>query len=270
MTILEQCTIGKAGQEKCEDAVVVNDRFAAVIDGSTSKSHQRFNPDMSNGRLCMTLVRQLLNTMPADTPSERFRQDITANVRAVYLQAAADMEQLTNHPTERMAASAAIYSPARREVWLVGDCQCLVDEQFYDNPKPYEEPVAEMRAAYIRLQLMQGRPTSDFQKHDEGRDFVLPVLIDSCRYQNKTFSVIDGFSIPASKIRIIDVSQAREIVLATDGYPLLRPTLADSEHELAQLLAEDPLCIHRFKATKGLMQGNKSFDDRSYLRLLTQ
>ena len=169
-----------------------------------------------------------------------------------------------------MAASAAIYSPARREVWLVGDCQCLVDEQFYDNPKPYEEPVAEMRAAYIRLQLMQGRPTSDFQKHDEGRDFVLPVLIDSCRYQNKTFSVIDGFSIPASKIRIIDVSQAREIVLATDGYPLLRPTLADSEHELAQLLAEDPLCIHRFKATKGLMQGNKSFDDRSYLRLLTQ
>jgi glycerophosphoryl diester phosphodiesterase len=270
MTILEQCTIGKAGQEKCEDAVVVNDRFAAVIDGSTSKSHQRFNPDMSNGRLCMTLVRQLLNTMPADTPSERFCQDITANVRAVYLQAAADMEQLTNHPTERMAASAAIYSPARREVWLVGDCQCLVDEQFYDNPKPYEEPVAEMRAAYIRLQLMQGRPTSDFQKHDEGRDFVLPVLIDSCRYQNKTFSVIDGFSIPASKIRIIDVSQAREIVLATDGYPFLRSTLAESEHELAQLLAEDPLCIHRFKATKGLMQGNKSFDDRSYLRLLTQ
>ena len=270
MTILEQCTIGKAGQEKCEDAVVVNDRFAAVIDGSTSKSHQRFNPDMSNGRLCMTLVRQLLNTMPADTPSERFCQDITANVRAVYLQAAADMEQLTNHPTERMAARAAIYSPARREVWLVGDCQCLVDEQFYDNPKPYEEPVAEMRAAYIRLQLMQGRPTSDFQKHDEGRDFVLPVLIDSCRYQNKTFSVIDGFSIPASKIRIIDVSQAREIVLATDGYPFLRSTLAESEHELAQLLAEDPLCIHRFKATKGLMQGNKSFDDRSYLRLLTQ
>ena len=270
MTILEQCTIGKAGQEKCEDAVVVNDRFAAVIDGSTSKSHQRFNPDMSNGRLCMTLVRQMLNTMPADTPSERFCQDITANVRAVYLQAAADMEQLTNHPTERMAASAAIYSLARREVWLVGDCQCLVDEQFYDNPKPYEEPVAEMRAAYIRLQLMQGRPTSDFQKHDEGRDFVLPVLIDSCRYQNKTFSVIDGFSIPASKIRIIDVSQAREIVLATDGYPFLRSTLAESEHELAQLLAEDPLCIHRFKATKGLMQGNKSFDDRSYLRLLTQ
>ena len=148
MTILEQCTIGKAGQEKCEDAVVVNDRFAAVIDGSTSKSHQRFNPDMSNGRLCMTLVRQLLNTMPADTPSERFCQDITANVRAVYLQAAADMEQLTNHPTERMAASAAIYSPARREVWLVGDCQCLVDEQFYDNPKPYEEPVAEILGTY--------------------------------------------------------------------------------------------------------------------------
>ena len=270
MTIIEQCSIGKAGQDKCEDAVVANGRFAAVIDGSTSKSHQRFDPDMSNGRLCMTLVRQQLNNMPADTSCERFCHDITENVRAVYERAAADMELLTNHPTERMAASAAVYSPARREVWLVGDCQCLVDGQPYDNPKPYEEPVAEMRAAYIRLQLMQGRPVSDFQKHDEGRDFVLPVLIDSCRYQNKTFAVIDGFSIPTAKIRIIDVSKAREIVLATDGYPLLRPTLADSEHELAQLLAEDPLCIHRFKATKGLMQGNKSFDDRSYLRLLTQ
>ena len=94
----------------------------------------------------------------------------------------------------------------------------------------------------------------------------MPVLATSCRYQNATFSVIDGFPIPTDKVRVIDVSNATEIVLATDGYPFLHPTLSESEEALARLLSEDPLCISQFKATKGLMRGNQSFDDRTYIR----
>ena len=58
-----------------------------------------------------------------------------------------------------------------------------------------------------------------------------------------------------------------EIVLASDGYPRLMPTLRESEKELECLLAEDPLCIGDNIATKGLKVGQKSFDDRSYIRL---
>ena len=167
MTIIEQCSIGKAGQDKCEDAVVANGRFAAVIDGSTSKSHQRFDPDMSNGRLCMTLVRQQLNNMPADTSCERFCHDITENVRAVYERAAADMELLTNHPTERMAASAAVYSPARREVWLVGDCQCLVDGQPYDTGISTSAiPTSVNSAEEVADQFLQVQSSLVFEQDD--------------------------------------------------------------------------------------------------------
>lgn len=62
------------------------------------------------------------------------------------------------------------------------------------------------------------------------------------------------------------VSSPNEVVLASDGYPFLKPTLAESEAALLHLIAHDPQCIHDFIATKGLVAGNKSFDDRTYIR----
>lgn len=55
-------------------------------------------------------------------------------------------------------------------------------------------------------------------------------------------------------------------MLASDGYPKLMPTLNESEAELQRLLEEDPLCIYENIATKGLNEGQTSFDDRSYIR----
>ena len=66
------------------------------------------------------------------------------------------MDLLSRNPKERMAASVAIYNRERQEIWLVGDCQCMVDGQFFDNPKPYESLIADMRGAYIRMQLQKG------------------------------------------------------------------------------------------------------------------
>ena len=51
-----------------------------------------------------------------------------------------------------------------------------------------------------------------------------------------------------------------------DGYPFLKPTLAASEASLAEQIANDPQNIHSFIATKGIVEGNKSFDDRTYIR----
>ena len=64
------------------------------------------------------------------------------------------------------------------------------------------------------------------------------------------------------------VSASSEIVLASDGYPFLKPTLAESEAALANQIANDPQNISCFIATKGLVEGNKSFDDRTYIRFL--
>ena len=270
MNIIEQCTIGKERPELCEDGMVQTAHFMAVIDGSTNKSHKHYHPAMSNGRYCMTLVKDEIERMVVSTDCATFCRTVTQTIKTVYELTGADMELLRTTPTERMAASAAIYSKQRQEVWLVGDCQCLVDGVLYDNPKPYEADIAEMRSAYIRLQLKQGRCVEDFQTHDDGRDLILPVLVDSCRFQNRTFAVIDGFDIPLPHVRIIDVRGAHQLVLATDGYPELLPTLAASEEALARQLADDPLCIRRHKATKGMMRGRVSFDDRCYLRFTVE
>ena len=89
-----------------------------------------------------------------------------------------------------------------------------------------------------------------------------------------------------------------EIVLASDGYPLakaeqseqgvsslqdgvgafqdavgvrrhlryLPPTLSQAERVLAAALKEDPYCCHANVSTKGLQPGQRSFDDRAYVR----
>jgi len=87
------------------------------------------------------------------------------------------------------------------------------------------------------------------------------------RGQNINYSVIDGFPIPRQHVRVITLDfRPWELVLATDGYPFLCPTLQESEERLAWQKANDPLNIGQFKATKAFMQGNVSFDDRTYIR----
>ena len=150
---------------------------------------------------------------------------------------------------------------------MIGDCQCLIDGKLYTNRKPAEEILASKRSEYINKDLRKKRKLIDFQVIDKGREYILPALKASCNEQNISYAVIDGFEIPTDKVKILRAG--REVVLASDGYPLLASTLDESEKLLHEQLKNDPLCINSFKATKGLMKGNVSFDDRAYVRFLT-
>jgi glycerophosphoryl diester phosphodiesterase len=90
---------------------------------------------------------------------------------------------------------------------------------------------------------------------------------EAMKGQNIDYAVIDGFPIPQQHVRVIPLDfRPWEIVLASDGYPFLCPTLAESEERLAWQKTNDPLNIGTFKATKAFMQDNDSFDDRAYIR----
>lgn len=241
-----------------------------MIDGSTSKTPLRVNPAMTNGRYCMEIVRGHIAAMPADTSVEGFCHGVTERIRAVYADRGIDPKRLEAHPEERLTASAVVYSARFNQVWLVGDCQCLIDGTLHDNPKPQEDTLATRRAEFLSEAIAKGSLTVEdvINGTDPGRELIMPYLIESCRQQNRSFAVIDGFDIPMCHVKVVQVpDDAREIVLASDGYPLLRPTLRESEAALHALLAKDPLCISLFKATKGLRRGNSSFDDRSFIRL---
>ena len=68
------------------------------------------------------------------------------------------------------------------------------------------------------------------------------------------------------KVDIINVSGGDEIIFASDGYPVLLCSLEESEKKLKELIEKDPLMYQTVPMTKGMMNGNISFDDRSYLR----
>ena len=81
------------------------------------------------------------------------------------------------------------------------------------------------------------------------------------------FPVFDGFDIPTEWIKVFYVSNANEIILLSDGYPMLLNSLKESEQYLHSIMEKDPQCMRLYKTTKGIQKGNCSFDDRAYLRI---
>jgi len=248
---------------------VVTDNHVAVIDGSTSKALVQLRSDMRNGKYAMLLVREAIMEMDSDVSLAQFCQLVTAKIAEAYIRHGVGEGHLSTHPEDRLTASVCVFSLMRKEIWMIGDCQCLCNGILYENPKPHERPVAEHRSAIIRRMISSGTYTEEqLTVHDYARDQVVADIVESCHHQNKDFSVVDGFPIALDKTLRIDASDVREIVMSTDGYPFLKPTLAESEAALAHQLSEDPLCYKSYLATKGRMQGNVSFDDRAYVRFL--
>lgn len=289
MKIIESCIIGKKSQEACEDGMVVTDDFIAVIDGSTSKTPKHLNPDMKNGRYAMMLISEYIREeLKADASVDEFCQGVTAYIYNKVYEKLGVEERLKEHPEERLTVSAILYSRTKNEVWMVGDCQAIIAGKLYENGKPYEEKIARKRVELIE----QGLSPAEARKQIE------PLLIKAMLSgQNQTYTVIDGFPIYREGVKVVSVSDScsvqdsvpasdsvpcsdsvsasgtipsssSEIVLASDGYPFLKPTLAASEAALAEQIANDPQNIHSFIATKGIVEGNKSFDDRTYIRLV--
>ncbi len=289
MKIIESSIIGKKSPEACEDGMVVTDDFIAVIDGSTSKTPKHLNPDMKNGRYAMMLISEYIwEELKADASVDDFCQGVTAYIYNKVYEKLGVEERLKEHPEERLTASAILYSRTRNEVWMVGDCQAIIDGKLYENGKPYEQEIARKRVELIE----QGLSPAEARKQIE------PLLIKAMLSgQNQTYTVIDGFPIYREGVKVVSVSDScsvqdsvpasdsvpcsdsasasgtipsssSEIVLASDGYPFLKPTLAASEAALAEQIANDPQNIRSFIATKGIVEGNKSFDDRTYIRFV--
>ena len=289
MKIIESSIIGKKSPEACEDGMVITDDFIAVIDGSTSKTPKHLNPDMKNGRYAMMLISEYIREeLKADASVDDFCQGVTAYIYNKVYEKLGVEERLKEHPEERLTASAILYSRTRNEVWMVGDCQAIIDGKLYENGKPYEQAIARKRVELIE----QGLSPAEARKQIE------PLLIKAMLSgQNQTYTVIDGFPIYREGVKVVSVSDScsvqdtvpasdtvpcsdsvsasgtifvssSEIVLASDGYPFLKPTLAASEAALAEQIANDPQNIHSFIATKGIVEGNKSFDDRTYIRFV--
>ena len=284
MRIIERYCRGKRNDQSLnEDGMLVTDDFAAVVDGVTSKSVRHLCRP-SGGVVAKDLMLGVIGGMPADASMRQMQRAVDECFQARYRSHEAGIRVFADEPMERLQANAVVYSARRHEAWLFGDCQIMVNGVQTPTTKDVDVLLGDLHAfTVLALREMQdgtpdvpvsgsfGAPASDAAPKDPSRAMILPFLRLQSQFANKrrpfSYFVFDGFTDMTYPIRTVPVSPGDEVVLASDGYPLLRPTLDESERELQRLRSEDPDLIDRYRSTKGF-QGRATFDDLTYLRFI--
>lgn len=265
MKVIESHVCGKRPDPAlCEDGFCVTPHFAAVVDGSTSKVEGR-----SGGRMAMNIVCEALHTLPSDADKSQMLCHLTAAL------AAHNIPEARLHAELRLTCSAVIYSAMRRTVWMVGDCQWRAAGQTHTNGKWVDEVLTRARCEMAAHLLRTGHTIDELLTGDLSRRCIMDELRQQTNFQNDPnpknpfrYAVLDGFSVDESLVKeFVLPPSVDELVLASDGYPALSDTLLDTECKLLNTLVIDPFCISENAGTKGWMEGNRSFDDRCYLRL---
>jgi hypothetical protein len=149
----------------------------------------------------------------------------------------------------------------------------MIGDELFQEEMKIDALLSEIRSVYLQLEMKLGRTVQELCENDPSTDYIMPILIRQSLYANSNseygYGVLNGLPNDFSKMLIKDVPPESLVVLATDGYPNLMPTLELSEAELEKLRMTDPLCIHQFKSTRGWTNGKKALDDRAYIRFRT-
>ena len=230
----------------------------------------------------MELIRETVLGLSPGIDAAGAVREINRRIRTCYEERGI-LEDMRAKSEERFTAVLALYSDVRKEIWLVGDCQALLNGRLIHDEKEVDRIFCEMRALLIHAELARGKTEADLLAHDTSREYLMDLLRMQTKLQNTprksefSYYAIDGFEWEGlelegpeteAALRIIPVSEPHgEIVIASDGYPRLFSSLEETEAYLADLLREDPLCYKKYRSTKGCYAGNLSFDDRAYIRL---
>ncbi len=243
----------------CEDALYISDDFIAVIDGVTGKSGKTYG-SLTGGKAAAMAVEKALDKLPRDAESELCVEMLTKAVASVY----------NDNDYGDAAASVIVYSDYRKEVWSIGDCQCIINNELFLHEKEIDRINSEMRSLVIACEKEKGSTTEQLLKNDIGRKAIMPVLETQHTFANNqgkfSYGIINGSVVPNCHIVVHKVKIGDEIILSSDGYPYLKNTLDESEKLLKDELEKNPLCCEGYISTKGLVEGNISFDDRTYIR----
>uniref|UniRef100_A0A7S2UT86 PPM-type phosphatase domain-containing protein n=1 Tax=Attheya septentrionalis TaxID=420275 RepID=A0A7S2UT86_9STRA len=284
MEVLEEWMQSKSGvSEDSEDAYIVTPHYACVVDGATSCTGRKWTThNLTGGQWASRVLTNAIHTMlPNQTPAEIVTQ-LTQTLADAYKQEGV-LEFMKQHAEERATASLVLYVKASQEILMLGDCQAafiLNDGEIdkYQPTKYIDTVTSQARALYLESELLVSarNSISSLQKNDTGRDYIRTLLARQRLFQNNAdapllyrYWVLDGFPINLNEGMLVHSvpSNAKEVILATDGYPDIFKTLQETEAHWNTIINQDPLMTRQYPSTKGVQPGAESFDDRTYLRI---
>lgn len=262
MKVLEYFSEGKKEEQGlCEDGLFVSYHFIAVFDGVTSKSSRTFG-GKTGGRAAMEKAVEAMKKAPFDIEARQLFTNINNAVLSLY----------EGESTGEAAVCGIVYSKYKNEIWSLGDCQCRINSQYYAHEKEVDTILSKVRALTLEIARLEGSTDEELLKNDVGREFILPLLKKQHLFANSDsrfgYTVLNGTPFDSKRIEIHPVSEGDTVILASDGYPYLYGSLEMCEKELERTIKENPLCDNGYVSTKGIAPGNKSFDDRTFIKFI--
>ena len=270
MFTIEQFLQGKYNDPLvCEDRIVVSENLVAVIDGASAKGTRLWN-NTKSGKFASNVLGDYIESNSDQLISCSVQECFSRLTEVLHSRieelAGNDRLDIRDYPR----ASVIIYNDAVKEVWSYGDCQCMIGGKLYSFKKDVDRLNNALRSFTLELAILQGATLAELQENDVGREVIRHNLETQFYFENKQmafgYPVLNGLNYNPNMAIVYPVLSGEVVILASDGYPRLMPTLAESEKQLGSLLNKDPLCFRENPGTKGLMPGMKSFDDRAYWR----
>lgn len=267
-SIIEKFSCSKTGLESAnEDGIYIGNNIVAVIDGATSKDGYTLN-GKKGGQLARDII---INKLKSYSGLESMEVFVLGIQKELFLFA-------ERYSIPHYSASMILYNSLCGEIWSIGDCQYWLNGVVQKNQKKVDQVYSEARAIALYSFLEAGYSETDMLEHDLARQQLMPFLQSQKYLENKKVKyghcVFNGNTpieeFPIEMVKVIKVHKNSELVLASDGYPILKGTLNESERELKRLILEDPLCYKENCSTKGVAKGNISFDDRTYVKIIVE
>jgi hypothetical protein len=263
MKLVEQFTQGKMGDDALnEDALIVTPHFKGIADGATDFAGRKIG-GISSGRFASRIVTDAVARLDPDMTAFEAVPFLTAEFRkALDHMGAGDA---------RPSSALLLYSGKRKEIWRLADSPFMVDGVENQKPIPTIGPLTEFRRLIHAAHEATGVTEDELLKNDPVAALWTQVIPRGEAIVNRPgpfgFGMINGDAVPAAFIEVHPVPQAKDIVLASDGYPRLFGTMDETEAHLQGVIARDPRMVREYPQVKGVKPGCVSFDDRSYMRL---
>lgn len=261
--VIEQFVEPKRGDRVCEDMIVVTDEFAAVIDGASDATGAQFG-GMTGGRFAAEAVAATIVTLPASADSRTFADSLAAALAA----AVGELDADTRWPVAVVTCASA----QRRQVWRIGDGNVVINGTPHPGVSRTGNAAYSFRAAVNAALLQKGTHLEEVLDTDPGATAARQLIDIQQHLANKVgpwgYGCVNGQRVPDEYIDVIQVPDGTsEVIITSDGYPTVLPTLLATEAALARMIQLDPAAIgEMWSIGKSSRTGVNAPDDRAYLR----